>query len=179
MDIEERFQILCEQMQRFQAEGQVIVCGDFNARCGGLQDVDDANGVVHERVNIDPVANEQGELLAECLLSSGFCLVNGRKSRDDFTCISARGASVVDYCIVPVEELDYVTNFSVVTMSTCEEVLCYQEEGYRTPDHSLLRWDLTVGTGVGVSREEDSDKGSNNKVFTKYFVPHGYMGRDR
>ena len=63
-------------------------------------------------------------------------------------------------------------------MSTCEEVLCYQEEGYRTPDHSLLRWDLTVGTGIGVSEEEDSDKGSNNKVFTKYFVPHGYMGCD-
>ena len=124
------------------------------------------------------MANEQGELLAECLQSSGFCLVNGRKGRDDFTCISAKRASVVDYCIVSVEELDYVTNFSVVTMSTCEEVLCYQEEGYRMPDHSLLRWDLTAGTWVGVSREEDSDKGSDNKVFTKYFVPHGYMGHD-
>ena len=79
------------------------------------------------------MANEQGELLAECLLSSGFWPVNGRKCHDDFTCISAKGASVVDYCIVPVEELDFVSNFPVVTMSTCEELLCYQEEGYRTP----------------------------------------------
>ena len=109
---------------------------------------------------------------------SGFCFVNGRKGRDDFTCISAKGASVVDYCIVPVEELEYVTNVSVITMSTCEEVLYYQEEGYRIPDHSLLRWDLTVGTCVDVFREEDSDKVSDNKVFTKYFVPHGYIGHD-
>ena len=119
VDIEELFQILCEQMQKFQAEGQIIVCGDFNARCGGLQDVDDANGVLHGRISIDPVANEQGELLAECLQSSGFCFVNGQKGSDDFTCISAKGASVVGYCIyyiVPVKELDYVTNFSIITM---------------------------------------------------------------
>ena len=28
-------------MQRFQAEGQVVLCGDFNARCDGLRDLDD------------------------------------------------------------------------------------------------------------------------------------------
>ena len=139
------------------------VCDNFNARCGGLQGVDDANGVLHGRISIDLVANEQGELLAECLQSSGFCFVNGQNGSDDFTCIFAKGASVVDCCIVSVEELNYVTNVSVITMSTCEEVLCYQEGGYRIPDHSLLRWDLTVGTCVHVSREEDSDKVSDNK----------------
>ena len=32
--------LLEEQTQKFQAEGQVVLCGDFNARCGDLRDVD-------------------------------------------------------------------------------------------------------------------------------------------
>ena len=35
-----------------------------------------------------------------------------------------------------------------------------------------------MGTCVDVSREEDNDKVSDNKVFTKYLVPHGYMGHE-
>ena len=46
--------------KRFQAEGQVVLCGDFNARCGGLRDV--VGGMV-DRCNVDMVQNEQGERL--------------------------------------------------------------------------------------------------------------------
>ena len=34
VDTEERFLMLSEQIQSFGLEGRVIVCGDFNARCG-------------------------------------------------------------------------------------------------------------------------------------------------
>ena len=40
IDIEERFHALREQVNQFKMEGQVVVCDDFNARCGGLSDVD-------------------------------------------------------------------------------------------------------------------------------------------
>ena len=39
VDIEERFQVLEEQVNRFELEGEIVVCGDFNARCGGLSDI--------------------------------------------------------------------------------------------------------------------------------------------
>ena len=40
VDVAEHFLLLEEQTQKFQAEGQVALCGDFNARFGGLRDVD-------------------------------------------------------------------------------------------------------------------------------------------
>jgi hypothetical protein len=36
MDVEELFLLLGNHVQRFKLEGQVVVCGDFNARWGGL-----------------------------------------------------------------------------------------------------------------------------------------------
>ena len=72
--------------------------------------------------------------------------VNGRQGQDQFTCISSRSKSVVDYCLVPEEELMSIQNFDVKTMSQCEEELCGGEEGYRIPDHSVLLWDI-LGDG--------------------------------
>ena len=119
--IEDRFQALSGQIQRFQLDGQVVVCGDFNARCGVLNDVGDVDKRVGGRVSLDKVSNDQGEMLVECLQNSGPCIVNGRKGNDDFTCISKKGAFVVDYCLVPLEELDNITAFSVKTMSHYEK----------------------------------------------------------
>ena len=48
-------------------EGQVVQCGDVNARCGGLRDVD---GEMVDRCNVDMVKNEQ-EMLVECMKSTG------------------------------------------------------------------------------------------------------------
>ncbi len=50
VDVAERLLLLEEQTQKFQAEGQVVLCGDFNARCGGLRDVD---GGMVDRCNVD------------------------------------------------------------------------------------------------------------------------------
>ena len=46
---------------------------------------------------------------------------------------------MVDYCLVPCEEVANVENFIVRTMSQCEAHLCTSEEGLRVPDHSVLR----------------------------------------
>ena len=40
-----------------------------------------------------------------------------------------RGRSVVDYCLVPEEELMSIRNFDVKTMSQCEDELCGVKKG--------------------------------------------------
>ena len=102
VDVAEHLLLLEEQTQKFQAEGQVVLCGDFNARCGGLTDVD---GGMVDRCNVDMVKNEQGEMLVECTKSTGLYFVNGRQGPDEFTCISSKGQTVVDYCLMPCEEV--------------------------------------------------------------------------
>ena len=62
-------------MKTFAGLGTVVICGDFNSRCGCLKDVD---GYIVPRNVIDEVKTEQGEALVSFLRSSGLCLVNGR-----------------------------------------------------------------------------------------------------
>ena len=118
VDGAEHLLVLEEQTKKFQAEGQVVLCGDFNARCGGLRDVD---GEMLDRCSVDMVKNEQGEMLVECMKSTGLCFVNGRQGPDEFTCISSKGRSVVDYCLVPCEEVANVENF-IVRTTVCHNV---------------------------------------------------------
>ena len=57
---EECFQVLSDQVQQYQVEGRVVVCGDFNARCGDLKDSnDDRNIVMGDKKSVDPVKNCQ------------------------------------------------------------------------------------------------------------------------
>ena len=106
--MEERFQVLDEQViiNRFKVEGRVVECGDFNVRCCGLCDMDGESG----RSYVD-MENGQGELLVDCMRNSGL-IVNGRQGLDQFTCISSKlkGSSVVDYCLVPEDELMDIHN---------------------------------------------------------------------
>ena len=172
VDVAERFLLLEEQIQRFQAEGQVVICGDFNARCGGLRDVDDER---EDRCIVDMVKNEQGEMLVECMRSTGLCFVSGRKGADEFTCISSKGRSVVDYCLVPFDELANIDDFMVRTMSQCEAHLCVSEEGFRVLDHSVFMWDLLVDDSIANLTEVADKEDGGGGVQKKYVVPEGYM----
>ena len=77
--------------------GPLVVCGNFNARCGDVQDV---GGEEAMRCTVDHEKNHQGEALND-LLRSTICIVNGTKGKDAFTSVFSRGSSIVDYCIVP------------------------------------------------------------------------------
>ena len=123
------------------SSGTVVICGDFNSRCGCLKDVD---GDIVPRNVIDEVKTEQGEALVSFLRSSGLCLVNERVGQDNFTCISSKGCSVVDYCLVFQEDLNMVSQFQVKKMSECEEEGGMDFEAQRVPDHSVLMWNLAL-----------------------------------
>jgi len=61
-----------------------------------------------------------------------------QKGPDKFMCISGKGCSVVDYCLVPAEDLECIDGFVVETMSKCEAKLCSGGEEYHILDHSVL-----------------------------------------
>jgi len=93
----EKMQLLSEQVEKYTPLGPLIFYGDSNARCGYVH----AGGEVTTRCTVDPGKNRQEEALNDLVRSTGLCIVNGTKGKDAFTCVSSRGSSVVDYCIVP------------------------------------------------------------------------------
>ena len=67
---------------------------------------------------IDEYSNNLGDQLIEFLVDCNLCMLNGRIGIQDFTNISCKGKSVVDYVIIPHEQLNNVIDFKVHTMSS-------------------------------------------------------------
>ena len=64
-------------------------------------------------------------------------VVNGRKGKDAFTCVSNRGCSVVDYCVVGAENFSLINNFRVITMTECmDEMQCRE----KSPEFQTILW---------------------------------------
>ena len=99
---------------RYQNDGLVFMCGDFNSRCGSLHNYISGVDVLPERNTVDFTINSYGELVIDFLINTNLCILNGRNSvKNDFTSISVKGCSVVDYCITPYDSLNYFTDFTV------------------------------------------------------------------
>ena len=71
-------------------------------------------------------------------------VVNRRKGKDAFTCVSGRGCSVVDYCIVGKKDFGLMEGFKVMTMSEVVEVMRCEGVATRVHDHSLMHWEVAV-----------------------------------
>ena len=164
---DELLQLLAEQVAKFHSQGPMILCGDFNARCGRL----DAGGEeLPSRKAIDVVKNSQGEAFVDFLRSVNMGVVNSRKGRDAFTCVSSKGCSVVDYCIVGVDNIDLIDNLKVATMSECIEEMQCGGDITRVPDHSVVQWEVFVDWMVG--KEARSDQQMRK---TRLRVPERYL----
>ena len=148
-----------------------MICGDFNARLGDAGD--EVDGIPRRKI-IDMVKNSQGDGFVDFLRSTDMCVVNGRKERDAFTCVSGRGGSVVDYCVVEMENLDMIKNFRVTTM--CEAVQEMRIDGVamRVPDHSPLQWDIALES-VGGWWEKEEKQSETPQKKTRWIVPENYL----
>ncbi|KAI2644552.1 Structural polyprotein [Labeo rohita] len=117
------------EISRFQAQGSVLLCGDFNARTGSESDNIDPNGNEHvfgqnplsltknlpPRNNLDQTVNKNGTELVQLCRASSLYILNGRIRGDSlgrFTCCSGLGASVVDYAITDMDP----SSFSAFTV---------------------------------------------------------------
>ena len=171
--VEEILQSLGEQVAKFRSHGPMILCGDFNARCGRL-DVE-CEGMPSRKV-IDEVKNSQGEEFVDFLRSVNMGVVNGRKGKDAFTCVSNRGRSVVDYCVVGAENFSLINNFRVITMTECIEEMQCKGEVTRVPDHSLVQWEV-LGSWVEEKVEVKVVEKGHVKA-TRKRVPENYLEKE-
>ena len=138
-DSELFYATLLEQVYSYQNEGRLFICGDFNSRVGDASEYIEGVDDVMSRDVIDYTVNNNGDLLIDFMVDSGLCMVNGRVGHNNFTHVSHRGKSVVDYVCVPYEQMCFVSDFHVHLMSDLVGVLNYQGVT-KVPDHSVLTW---------------------------------------
>lgn len=117
---EEFFNRLHTEINSFQAQGNILLCGDFNARTGTEPDCIDPAGNSHifnnlsaplipitmTRNNPDKTINKNGKELVHLCRALGLYMLNGRIRGDSlgrFTYCSALGTSVVDYAITDMD----------------------------------------------------------------------------
>ena len=151
----EYFDKLLDCVYSYQTEGQIVLCGDFNSRIGSSPDYIEGVDSLPPRSVLDFSKNSYGDFFLDFLLGANMCVVNGRGQVDDFTSISQNGASVVDFCVVPYENIAQIQEFKVLrSRDVFTEAGCVGEVDLRTmPDHSMLTWVMSYsprGTGQGI-----------------------------
>ncbi|VDI38103.1 Hypothetical predicted protein [Mytilus galloprovincialis] len=169
VDSEVFFQNLLRQTYCYQRKGKVFICGDMNARMGLNSDYIEGVDLVKARSVIDCGENKHGDSFANFLSDVNFCMLNGRFSENEFTCISTTGKSVVDYMCVPYEELDYVSDFKILPMTSIINGTAHIPESI--PDHSLLYCDFKTSLNLNIETNA-------NKVSPKFNVksmPHDFL----
>ena len=92
----------------------ILITGDFNARIGNNNDIiTDIDGV-RDRFILDYVKGGHAEAFLDFLKDTKLCILNGRfgSDNDNYTYISTRGKSIVDYMIVPHDNMSYIKKLS-------------------------------------------------------------------
>ncbi|XDV25394.1 hypothetical protein PO909_029316, partial [Leuciscus waleckii] len=115
---EETFSILQDEICNFQIKGNVLMCGDLNARTGMEPDFVNTQGdkyitntshplpSYHIRNNYDKFTNKSGKSLLELCRSLGYRPLYTRIRGDSFGCYtfnSFLGNSTVDYFITDID----------------------------------------------------------------------------
>ena len=172
------------QIFTYQNEGEFIIMGDFNSRVGNKQDFIEGVDDLPMRDVVDTKENAYSDIFTEFLISANCVMLNGRDNvKDDFTYVSNRGSSVVDYVLVPHALLPLCNSFEVIRARTL-----YTDAGCNgsvdpiranIPDHSFLKW--IVNSPHESRREKDTANGEPNKCHVRYDlknIPSDFMSGD-
>ena len=124
------FELLENDIAKYQNSGKVIVSGDFNGRTGcycdfilydqyievGLHDSIRYKDIP-TRVNRDHMTDTYGRRLLELCKTTNLLIANGRLGLDkdvgDFTFYGEKGCSVVDYLLLPLTDFETISNFKI------------------------------------------------------------------
>lgn len=166
------YSTLLEQVYAYQNEGRLFICGDFNSRVGDAAEYIEGVDDVRPRDVIDHSTNTNGDLLIEFLVDCGMCMVNGRVGHNDFTHVSHRGRSVVDYVCVPYEQLSSVSEFQVHLMSDLVNLLDCRGVT-KVPDHSVLTWAIT--SGIKHRRTPESIPNQTSTQYNTRNIPISFL----
>lgn len=127
---EDTLEAVIKDVNTYKRDGQIIICGDLNARTGTELDfihddndkhlpLDPAYIIDHNicsRKSEDAKVDDRGRQITELCISTRMRLLNGRCIGDTlgkFTCHKPSGAIVVDYAIVSEELLKDIMYFHV------------------------------------------------------------------
>jgi hypothetical protein len=153
---EEFFDTLVAGIYKFQDNGIIQICGDFNARIGDTVDFIEGVDDVKPRNVIDFCVNSQCKPFIDFCVSANMCCLNGRNDdvTDNFTCVSTKGKSVVDYCLVPYDEFNSFSKFEV---SLVQDLIAKFNVPIQSaiPDHSMLSWVFKTTSVVPCSDNSD------------------------
>ena len=131
----------------YKTKGDIMICGDLNARTGSQQAFILDDGMDHiplyQKYNIDNYSmsrqskdknvDARGRSLLDICIGNQLRILNGRCFGDMFgryTCFTPNGCSVVDYTIISESSLDQVLFFHVsdflATLSDCHSKLSWR-----------------------------------------------------
>ena len=133
---------IIQQIYEYQNKGLLFICGDFNSRCGDNDDF--ISGIDSIKPRNDFNTNLYGDHLIQFLIDCNMCILNGRNyTVNDFTSVSVKGCSVVDYCLVSHEHLHHFTDFNVIrTIDLINKIGVRNILPRNMPDHSVLSWNM-------------------------------------
>ena len=178
------YEDLLSHVYMYQKLGPFIIMDDFNSRCVDAQDYIEGVDSIGDRDIVDRTVNDHSEQSIQFLISAICCMLNGRKSLvNDYTCISGKGLSVVDYVVVPHEHLDWYSDFTVHrSRALFNDAGCVSniDPSRVISDHSCLSWLMLLPTmQIGSSSTHgDNQPGT---IFTKFdlsAIPVGFMDND-
>ena len=175
----EFFDTLITQIYSYQNNAIQFICGGFNGRCSDMEDYIAGVDILSDRNVIDFKCNRYGELFIEFLINVNFCMLNGRNyDKNDFTCFTSQGQSVVDYCLVGYENIQNFHSFNVIRPRDLVDMSgCLQTIDPRTsvPDHALLKWIINIPF---MDYSNSSQQSKNCVEFTRYdlkSIPLNFM----
>lgn len=168
VDVHGYFDNLLADTYQFQDIGLIFICGDFYSRCGDNNDFIQGVDEVCERNVADFKTNYFGNVLLEFLINSNLCLLNGRNFvHNDYTSVSAKGSSVVDYCIVNQDTLSLFSHFNVTRVtdliSQIGDIRAIASSSIS--DHSVLIWNIQVDA---LNQEGKDNEPSLRRSYDKF-----------
>ena len=113
---------LSEELSYLQDRGKVIIAGDFNARTATM-----CPRGMQQRVSQDKATNDFGKYLLDLCNQHELRILNGLVDKEhscNYTCVTPRGASVVDYVVISNQMLQDVMSFVVNPVTTLSDH-CY------------------------------------------------------
>ena len=141
---QEFYDTLLSQIYMYYDDSPMLLCGDYNARIGSKIDWNN-HELVTSRTPLDTTCNRFGDIFLEFLRDSNTCVLRGRHTDDNYTCVSSRGRSVVDYIVVPKAQLNYTSDFRVNTVTdACAIFDITPTARAKAPDHSQVTCALNL-----------------------------------
>ncbi|UYV74237.1 hypothetical protein LAZ67_11002572 [Cordylochernes scorpioides] len=147
---------------------ELILIGDLNIRTGGLGGLYNPTNLqlslVSERKARDLIISPLAEGLLEFLEDNSLTIINGRSTGDregDFTFVSERGSSTIDYCIVSQGILEKISDFRIETQMYSDHLplilkLTVQntyENKSKGEEYGVTRYKWTAG-GIKTFKQE-------------------------